>query len=119
MNLQRALAKAEMTAACFGLGGPLDVVRPSRSANDFSTHYPRAASALVELALTCPGLYYFATSWLPDTEYYRHQLLDILRYGARIHNYSLIPKQTLRTAMGNAHRIESIEGLAQDDTELA
>ncbi len=108
-----------MTAACFGLGGPPRVGRLFRSADTFVNPIPRAASALVELALTCPGLYTSATSWLPDTEYYRHQLLDVLRYGARIRNYSLIPKQTLRTAMGNAHRIESIEGLAQDDTELA
>ena len=54
-----------MTAACFGLGGPPRVRRPYRSAEGFDNPIaPRAASALVELATTCPGLHYFATSWL-------------------------------------------------------
>ncbi len=53
-----------MTAACFGLGGPPRVGLSFRSAACLTIQYPRAASALVELAMTCPGLYYFATSWL-------------------------------------------------------
>ena len=57
-----------MTAACFGLGGPPRVGRPYRSADGFDDPIPRAASALVELAMTCPGLHYFATSWLPDAD---------------------------------------------------
>ncbi len=35
MKLQRALAEAEMTAACFGLGGPPRVGRRYRSADAF------------------------------------------------------------------------------------
>ncbi len=62
------LAEAEMSAACFGLGGPPRVGLSFRSADGFDDPIPRAASALVELAMTCPGLYYFATSWLPDAE---------------------------------------------------
>ena len=84
MKLQRALAEAETTAACFDLGGPPRVVRPFRSADGFDNPTPRAASPLVELALTCPGLYYFATSWLPDAENYRHHLLHNLRQGGEL-----------------------------------
>ena len=65
MQLQRALAEAETSAAYFGLGGPPRVGQLFRSADDSVNPIPRAASALVELAMTCPGLYYFATSWLP------------------------------------------------------
>ncbi len=78
------LAEAEMTAACFGLGGPPRVGRLFRSADGLINPIPRAASALVELAMTCPGLYYVATSWLPDTENYRHHLLHrVLQVGSR------------------------------------
>ena len=41
---------------------------------DLAIECPRAASTLVELAVTCPGLYYFATSWLPVAENYRYHL---------------------------------------------
>ena len=34
------LAEAEMSAACFGLGGPPNVVRPSRSADRFGNRIP-------------------------------------------------------------------------------
>ncbi len=77
MKLQRTLAEAEMSAACFDLGGPPRVGLTFRSADGSDNPIPRAASPLVELALTCPGLYYFTTSWLPDAENYRHHLLPI------------------------------------------
>ncbi len=57
-----------MTAACFGLGGPPRLGLSIRSAEGSEHPRPRATSAFVELAMTCPGLYYFATSWLPDAE---------------------------------------------------
>ena len=62
-----------MTTAYFGLGGPPHVGRPYRSASHFDYPIPRAASALVELAMTCPGLYTRATSWLPDRCNYRQR----------------------------------------------
>ncbi len=78
------LAEAEMTAVCFGLGGPPRVGRRYRSADGSDNPVPRAASALVELAMTCPGLYYFATSWLPDAEIYRHHLLHYLHQAGEL-----------------------------------
>ena len=64
--------EAETTAGCFGLGVPADfIARPTV----LTMQYPGAASALVELAMTCPGLYTSATSWLPEAENYQHQLL--------------------------------------------
>ncbi len=63
-DITTRLAEAEMTADCFGLGGPPRMGRPYPSADGFDNPIPRAASALVELAMTCPGLYTSATSWL-------------------------------------------------------
>ena len=75
------IAEAETTTACFGLGGPPRVCRLFCSADGFDYRIPRAASALVDLAMTCPGLFSFATSWPGDTEYYWHHLLENLRQG--------------------------------------
>ncbi len=69
--------------------GPPPVGRPYRSADGFDNPVPRAASALVELAMTCPGLYTRATSWLPNAENYRHHLLHNLRPKLRLVPFSL------------------------------
>ena len=73
-----------MTAACFGLGGPPRVGRLIRSSDGCDNPIPRAASALVELAMTCPGLHYCATSRLPDAENYPYHLLHSLRQGGEL-----------------------------------
>ena len=77
-------AEAEMSAACLGLGRPPHVGLSFRSADGSDNPIPRAASALVELAMTCPGLFYFATSWLPDGEKCRHHLLHNLYHAGEL-----------------------------------
>ncbi len=53
------LAEAEMTAACFGLGGPPRVVRPSRLADGFDNPIPPGGVSARGTRDDLPGAIFF------------------------------------------------------------